>query len=113
MASGAWPTANVAVYMPFTVHDDFPVKQLRFANGSTVSGNVDIGVYDSDADGLPRTRLISAGSTGQTDTFDIQLFNVATTTLVAALYYVAGVLDNTTGQAFSFAAPMNTGFGLV
>ena len=61
-ASAAWTTADTAVYVPFVVRDTFAVRQLRLTNGTTVSGSFDIGVYDSTDEGLPRTRLVAAGT---------------------------------------------------
>ena len=108
MGASAWGTANVAIHMPFIVRHSFPIKQLRLVNGAAVSGNLDLGVYDSDAEGLARTLLVSTGSTAQSGTTDVQLVNVSTNILSAGLYYMASVLDNGTGEVFGPSLRLQT-----
>ena len=110
LASAAWTNANVAVYMPIVVRHSFPVKQLRIANLATVSGNFDLGIYDSDTDGLPQTRLLSTGSTAQSGANTVQLVDTGTTTLAAGLYYAASVFDNGTATIMAIGVLAHTGF---
>lgn len=91
-AGTAWPTANTAIYFPVIVTEDCTITKLFVFNGATVSGNIDVGVYDSSG-----TKKISAGSTAQAGTNVLQEFNVADTAITAGLYYVGVALDNTTG----------------
>lgn len=92
LATG-WPTANLAIYVPFTVDEAITLLRLFWLNGTAVSGNVDIGVYDDTL-----TRLVSAGSTAQASTSVLQFANVADTALTAGRYYLGLALDNTTGR---------------
>jgi len=93
----AWGTANEARYCPFVVTETVTIKSISIVNGG-VSGNFDVGIYDADDDGKPRTRLISSGSTAQSGTNTTQTVNTADVTLTPGLYYVALVFNNTTGE---------------
>ncbi len=109
MVSGV-ATLDVAIYMPVIVRHILPIKQLRLANGTAVSGNFDLGIYDSDAEGLPRTRLVSTGSTTQSGTGDIQLVDISTISLAAGLYYLASAIDNATAQTLRILVAISTAF---
>lgn len=97
--SGTWPVANKAVFYPFVLAEPGIVTGFFLLNGATVSGNVDMGLY------LPNgTRLVSAGSTAQSGTSVIQIFNTTDMLLGPGLYYWALALDNTTGTTVRVAA---------
>lgn len=55
--SAVWPSANLAIYIPFSVPCDVHMYALR-ARGTNATGNYDIGIYDENY-----TRLASKGST--------------------------------------------------
>lgn len=76
------------------------VAQLWVMNGATASGNLNLGLYD-----IAGTRLVVSGSTAQSGTSAVQLTNVTDTSVGAGVYYVALVMDGTTGTAFRFAPP--------
>lgn len=88
---GTWPTANLAFYIPISVHSTLTVVKMFIENGGTASGNVDLGIYDAGG-----TRLVSTGSTAQSGTSAIQEFDITDTTLTPGLYYLAMAIDNTT-----------------
>lgn len=101
--SAAWPTANKAFFYPFLVEESgFTIAQLGWVNGTAVSGNVDAGVYD-----LNGNRKISTGSTAQSGTTAIQLVDVADTGIDPGIYFIALVLDNTTGTVHRTSNPTN------
>ena len=102
LASAAWITTNLALYLPFIVRHQLTVKQFRLLNGATVSGNVDLGIYSSTIEGIPSARQVSTGSTAQAGTNGIQSVNIAATSLSPGLYYMAVALDNLTGTVASF-----------
>ncbi len=91
-SSGAWPTANLAVYIPFRLAKQFVVSQVGWVNGSAApSGNVDIGVYD-----YSNARLAHLGSTaasGSASTLQLAALSVM---LPPGYYYMSMALDNTT-----------------
>lgn len=90
--SGAWPTANLAIFVPLEVYTPRVITQLATVNGTAVSGNIDVGIYD-----LAGNRLVSAGSTAQAGTSTVQVFNVTDIALKPGVYMLALALDNTTG----------------
>lgn len=94
--SATWPSANTAIFVPFTNPRPELVKKLWSGNGSAVSGNIDVGIYDASGN-----RLVSSGSTAQAGTNDLQEFDVTDTVIPGpATLYLACALDNTTGQLF-------------
>lgn len=97
-ASGTWPVANKAIFVPFEVFEPITIVKLFVENGTAVSGNIDVGIYD-----FKGTRLVSSGSTAQSGTSAIQEFDITDTLLLPGLYYLACVLDNTTGTLFRWS----------
>lgn len=90
--SAAWPSSNLAIYIPFTVYETITITKLSILNGSAVSGNFDIGIYDAGG-----ARLVSSGSTAQSGTSAIQTVDITDKVLAPGLYYLALAFDNTTG----------------
>lgn len=91
-ASIAWPVANLAIYEPSIIYQPLTIVKMSILNGTAVSGNVDIGIYDAGG-----AKLVTAGSTAQAGTSAIQTFDITDTLLRPGLYYMALALDNTTG----------------
>lgn len=102
--SGAWPAANRAIYVPFHVLNNYTVVKLGIRNGTTVTGNVDVGIYDANG-----TRLISSGSTAQAGTSTVQEFDVTDTTLTPGWYYLAAAMDGA-GHTFRVAPSVGVGW---
>lgn len=92
LASRTWPTANLAVFAPIVLEDTVIVDRLGIVNGAAVSGNFDLGVYTSAG-----SLLISTGSTAQAGITAVQAVDVGNTSLSAGVYFLAVVLNNTTG----------------
>lgn len=89
-----WPSANLAILTPFVLPAAATAYKLGWRNGGTVSGNVDIGIYDASG-----TKVIAAGSTAASGTNAVQLVDIADTALSAdTLYYLALAADNTSQQ---------------
>lgn len=90
-----WTAANEALFVPFVLHQGVVVKRLWAANGNTVSGNIDVGIYSMDA------RLIrSSGSTVQATANALQFFDITDFYLGPGVYYIATALDNITAILF-------------
>lgn len=96
-ASTAWPSANLALYIPFEIYEPVTIISMSVVNGSAVSGNIDVGIYNSDL-----SRKVSIGSTAQSGTTAIQTFNITDTELLPGLYYIGVALDNATGTLMGF-----------
>lgn len=100
-ASGTFPAANAAIYMPFRTSATVVIATIEVLNGAAVSGNVDVGIYDE-----AQRRLVSSGSTAQAGTNVIQVFNITDTPLAPGLFYMALACDNTTATFIRTAAPV-------
>lgn len=99
IASTAYPASNAAIYIPFTVSELITVRKLFSYNGAAASGNIDVGIYDAAG-----TRLASTGSTAQSGTNTLQVFDITDFVLVPGKYYLAVAMDNTTGTLFAHTA---------
>lgn len=90
-ASTAWPAANRALLMPFSLPTAATVRRVLMFNGGTVSGNFDAGIYNEDG-----TQVITTGSTAQAGIAQTQVTNLTPTSLVAGSYFMVLCFDNTT-----------------
>lgn len=110
VASQAWPLANMAIYVPIEILYPVTVTRLLVNNGTTVAGNIDVGIFDVNG-----SRMVSMGSVIQSGTSASQLFDIPDTTLLPGMYYMGLALSNVTGTISGFGgvfvdmAPM--GFG--
>lgn len=94
-ASAVWPTANTAIFVPFVVNSPIVVVKMGILNGATVSGNVDVGIYDDQ-----QNRLISKGSTAQSGVSAVQSFDITDTSLLPGIYFMALCVDNVTATVY-------------
>jgi len=97
-ASAVWPSANRTIQVPIALERITTIRQMYAYNGTVVSGNADVGIYD-----YVGNLLVSMGATAQAGTSVIQTFNIADTTLAAGIYFLALALSNTTGTFFRIA----------
>lgn len=91
-ASRAWATNNVALYMPVHMPAGFTVARFLVANGTNLTGTVDIGLYN-----IEGTRLLSTGNTARAGASAVQYVDVTNTYFPAGHYYLALVASSTTG----------------
>lgn len=102
ITAAAWPANNLAVYMPVSMPIPFTIARFMIANGSNITGNVDIGIYSAAG-----SRLLSTGSTLRADASAVQYIGVTDQVFQAGYYYLALVGSSTTGtymqSAFSSA----------
>lgn len=96
-ASAVWPTANKAFFIPFQVHEEVTAHKLYLNNGSAVSGNIDLGIYEEDG-----TRLVSTGSTAQAGTSTLQIVDITDTVFGPGRFYMAVAIDNVTGTTVRY-----------
>lgn len=88
-AAGAWPTASTALYIPFWVPWNYPVRRMFWANGTAVAGNYDIGIYRPNG-----TRLASAGSTAASGTTAPQYVSLSSPLLLTPGNYYLGFVHD-------------------
>lgn len=92
-ASSAWLSNNLALYYPFRLTSWATAYQLLFWVGATSSGNIDVGIYDSQLN-----RIVSAGSTAMSATVNtVQEIDITDTVLSPGDYYLAGACSTTAG----------------
>lgn len=89
--STSWPGAKVVVYLPIVIRTQFTVRTIGWQNGTTPSGNIEVGVYDESG-----TRKGTSGSTAAGTTAAIQLTTPSAFTLAPGRYYLAMTCDATT-----------------
>lgn len=92
-STAAWVTVNRAIYVPVRLATPFRFTQFFWMNGTVVGApDVDAGIYHANG-----SRIISTGLTTHVTSNVIQLVNVTDTTLLPGLYYLAIVLNGSSG----------------
>lgn len=100
--TGAWPVANLAIFIPLPIAAPFVATQMWVCNGGTVSGNIDVGIYTAEG-----ALVVSKGSTAHAGTTQDQTFDITDTLLNPGLYYLAVALDNNVGIIWHTVHPAN------
>lgn len=90
-AGQGYIAANLVLYIPFHVPEATILTKLFWVNGNAVTGNLDIGLYQTDG-----TLLVSSGTTAQTGTNTIQITDITDTAIARGTYYF-GIVGDTTG----------------
>lgn len=84
----AYPSANRCIFIPFTLSTPFIARQLWVYNATgSVSGNLDLGIYDSTG-----TLLVSTGSTPAA--INLQYIDIDDTLIGPGQFYFAVTVDN-------------------
>ena len=95
-ASTAYPAISRAIFIPFRLIAPTRITQLWLYNGATVSGNLDLGIYDAGG-----VSLGSIGSTAQAGVSVMQIVSLAAAIrLGVGLFYTAISIDNTTATVY-------------
>lgn len=89
LSSAVWPEASRAYLFPIKIGEITTLTKAWSVNGTVVSGNLDIGLYDAAG-----TRLLSTGSTAQAGTSTLQIVDITDVTIPAGHYYLALAEDN-------------------
>lgn len=94
IGAATWPAANTAIFHPFYLPFRYIVRRMFWVNGTTASGNWDIGIYSSAG-----KRLVSSGSTAASGTSVPQFVTLANPLLIGpGFYYLATALSITTAS---------------
>lgn len=97
----AWGTANMARFVPFHLDAPYLVNRVWWANGATVAGNVDCGIYSESG-----RLLASIGSTVMAGATTIQSAALGTPLLLMpGRYYMALASSSTTATFQSLNLP--------
>jgi hypothetical protein len=89
-ASGAWPTANLRIYVPFAIPWPYPVRRVFWANGSAVSSNMAFAIYSIDG-----TLIYTTGSVASAGASALQYVTPTEFTLYPGRYYMSLSCDAT------------------
>lgn len=89
--AAVWPTALRAIYLPIMVPFPLTVYKMAWANGATVAGNVDVGIYDVNG-----ARLVSTGMVAMAGVSVLQVADIADTALLPGNYFLAMNSDSAT-----------------
>lgn len=99
--AAAWPSAGLAILIPFQLEQHRLVTQMAWQNGTiTTAPTVDVGIYDRSL-----TREVSLGPTTQAGATGIQVGNIADTVLEPGEHYLAMSVSGTGSQFDSAATP--------
>jgi hypothetical protein len=88
-ASTAWPSANLAIFIPIRVPVPVTVYKMAIGAGATAAGNFDVGIYDSSGH-----KLVSSGATAKGSSTE-HIIDVTDTVIGPGLYYLAMSADGT------------------
>jgi hypothetical protein len=88
-ASTAWPSANLAIFVPVRVPVPVTVCKLAVGAGATAAGNFDVGIYDSAGN-----KLVSSGATAKGSSTE-HIIDVTDTVIGPGVYYLALAADGT------------------
>jgi hypothetical protein len=103
LSSNAWPTANKAIFVPFSIGKQHTYQNMFWMNGAGILGNVDVGIYDATG-----TKLVSTGSKAQTGVSSAQIFALTGGfTLNAGSYWLAMSMSSTGTQISNFTSFSN------
>lgn len=109
--TAVWPTASLAIYVPFRLSVAARLRSLGLYNGSVVSGNLDVGIFRYDG-----SKVISTGSTVMAGASALQIITVTNTDLSPGRYYLGLSVDNVTAsvrRASGASAPMLEAVGVL
>jgi hypothetical protein len=104
---GAWPTANLAIYVPIRVSSACLVRKLWVACGSTGTDNIDVGLYDAAAN-----RKVSSGTVAKVTSAE-KIVDVTDLFILPGLYYMGLVcaVNTATFSRFGHTAPNPAAYG--
>lgn len=92
--SAVWPSANLAIYVPFRIATPTTIVKMFWYNGVSVgTDSVDVGIYDSQGN-----QLVHSGSTLTAGASAMQIVDTTDVTLQRGLYYVAMAMSGTTNN---------------
>ena len=83
VGAGAWPSANLAIFVPWRVVAPTWARRVWYASGNA-TGNVDVGIYRDDG-----SLVVSSGATAQGSTNVVNFINITDTQIPPGDYFLA------------------------
>lgn len=96
-SNAAWPAASDAIFIPFHIDRPMLARRMYMANGNVAGNTVDMGIFTKNG-----ARIVSSGSAAQTGASALQFFDITDTWLSPDQYYMAAVINGTTGTTHRF-----------
>lgn len=88
-ASATYESANRGVWFQVYIPSVCVAKRMWWANGTSVTGNVEAGIYlDRATGGYPGVKLVTTGSVAQASTNTVQFADITDTTLPPGLVWL-------------------------
>lgn len=97
--STAWPVANLCIYVPIYVYTHVKVYSLWWSNGSVVSGNACMGLYDESGSRIAETGVVAQSGTNAPQEPSITAFDIP-----PGRYFAGLAVSNTTGHIRSYVS---------
>lgn len=94
-SSTAWPAANLAIFIPFTLGMPVTVYKLAIGAGATAAGNFDVGIYNAIG-----ALLVSSGATAKGNSTE-HILDITDTRIGPGVYYLAMSADGTDNYIMS------------
>ncbi len=82
--SATWPAANRALFMPLMIQNPSVATGFWVLNGSSLTGNIDLGIYDENF-----VRLVSTGAKVTAGAASIQYHDATDTLIPRGRHYLA------------------------
>jgi len=93
-STAAWPTANLRLYVPFSLPWPYPVKRVFWANGSSAGSNWDFALHS-----IGGSLIYATGSTAGSGNTTSQFVTPSSMLLLPpGRYYMSLVCDATTAN---------------
>lgn len=100
MSTTAWPSANLAIFVPVRIAVPCTAYKMAIGAGGTAAGNFDVGIYDQFGN-----RLVSSGATAKGANTE-HILDITDTRLPAGTFYLALAADGTNNYIM---VPTSTG----
>lgn len=119
MSAQAAPTSGVmqavagqTCLIGFTLPGPYTVRAFYVYNGSTVSGNIDCGIYQINPGQTTLSRVVSTGATAQSGASSVQTITCTATRLDRGTYYMALNSTSATSTFFSLVPTFGMAGGM-
>lgn len=89
VASTAWPSANLGIFVPIRIPMPVTVYKLAIGAGNTAAGNFDVGIYDAGGNAMVRAGATAKGADTE------QILDITDTVIGPGVYYLGMAADGT------------------
>lgn len=90
-----WPSANLAIYVPMYLPSPLQLQSLYWNNGTTVAGNVMMGIYNENGSQILETAVVAQSGSGAPQSVD---FSSRALRFGTGRYWLGIVMSSATAQ---------------